>query len=59
LIENTHYILVKNSDELKQKIANIDEEHWTKMSKACYDWYQRNVHSKNCWKNMIQHILYV
>ena len=58
LIENTHYILVKNPDELKQKIANIDEEQWTKMSKACYDWYQRNVHSKNCWKNMIQHILY-
>lgn len=59
LIENTHYILVKNPDELKQKIANIDEEQWSKMSKACYEWYQRNVHSKNCWKNMIEYILYV
>jgi len=58
LIENTHYILVKTPEELKQKIANIDEEQWTKMSSACYEWYQRNVHSKNCWKNMIEHILY-
>jgi len=58
LIENTHYILVKTPEELKQKIANIDEKQWTHMSSACYEWYQRNVHSKNCWKNMIEHILY-
>ena len=58
LIENTHYILVKTPEELKQKTANINEEQWSKMSKACYDWYQRNVHSKNCWKNMIEYILY-
>ena len=58
LIENTHYILVKNPEELKEKVANIDEEQWTKMSLACCEWYQRNVHSKNCWKNMIEHILY-
>ena len=58
LIENTHYILVKDPKELKEKVVDISEEQWTKMSKACYDWYQRNVHSKNCWKNMIEHILY-
>jgi len=58
LIENIHYILVKTPEELKQKIATIDKEQWTKMSKSCYEWYQRNVHSKNCWKNMIEHILY-
>jgi hypothetical protein len=58
LIENTHYILVKSPEELNKKITNIDEEQWTKMSSACYEWYQRNVHSKNCWKNMIEHILY-
>ena len=58
LIENTHYILIKTPEELKQKIANIDEKQWTHMSSACYEWYQRNVHSKNCWKNMIEHILY-
>ena len=58
LIENTHYILVKTPEELKEKVSNIDEEQWNKMSTACYEWYQRNVHSKNCWKNMIEHILY-
>ena len=58
LIENTHYILVKDPEELKEKLASIDQEQWTKMSSVCYEWYQRNVHSKNCWKNMIEHILY-
>lgn len=58
LIENVHYILVKTPDELKKKVASIDKEQWSKMSTACYEWYQRNVHSKNCWKNMIEHILY-
>ena len=58
LIENVHYILVKDPEELKQKVVSIDKEHWTKMSAACYEWYQQNVHSKNCWKNMIENILY-
>jgi hypothetical protein len=58
LIENTHYILVKSPEELKEQITNIDEEQWNKMSSACYEWYQRNVHSKNCWNNMIEYILY-
>jgi hypothetical protein len=58
LIENTHYILVKTPEELKEKLANISEEQWSNMSSTCYEWYQRNVHSKNCWKNMIEHILY-
>lgn len=57
LIENTHYILVKSPEELKEQITNIDEEQWNKMSSACYEWYQRNVHSKNCWNNMIEYIL--
>ena len=38
--------------------ANLNEEQWTNMSKSCYEWYQRNVHSKNCWKNMVENILY-
>jgi len=58
LIENKHYILVKTVNELTEKMANINEEQWSKMSSACYEWYQQNVHSKNCWKNMIEHILY-
>lgn len=58
LIENTHYILVMNPEELKEKLASIEQEQWINMSTACYEWYQRNVHSKNCWKNMIENILY-
>jgi len=58
LIENTHYIKVTTPEELKEKIACIGEDQWTKMSIACYEWYQRNVDSKNCWKNMIENILY-
>ena len=58
LIENKHYIYVKNPEELKIKVANIQEKDWVKMSQACYEWYQRNVHSKQCWNNMINHILH-
>jgi hypothetical protein len=58
LIENIHFIKVSSPDEVKQKINSITDEKWSEMSKACYEWYQRNVHSKNAWTNMIEHILY-
>lgn len=59
LIENIHYLRVINSSEFKQKISEMDENKWNKMSKECYEWYQRNVYSKNCWNNMIENILYL
>ena len=58
LTENTHYILVKNPDELKLKISSITKEKWEEMSLECYNWYQRNIHSDNCWNTMINNILY-
>ena len=58
LIENIHYLRIKNSIDFKQKIENMDENKWNEMSKECYEWYQRNVYSKNCWNNMINNILY-
>ena len=58
LIENVHYIKVAKPSEVPTKLASITEVQWTEMSEACYDWYQRNVYSKNCWNNMITHILY-
>ena len=58
LIENIHYIYVSSPDELKAKINLLSKEEWEKMSNECYKWYQRNVHSDNCWNNMITHILY-
>ncbi len=57
-IENVHYIRVKNTQEFKEKLQKMNEKKWKIMSRLCYEWYQRNVHSKNCWKNMIEHILY-
>ena len=58
LIENTHYILVTSPDDLASKLATISTDKWSEMSKECYEWYQRNVHSKNCWNNMITNVLY-
>lgn len=58
LIENTHYIYVSGHEEFKNKISIITQEKWQEMSNSCYEWYQRNVHSKNCWNNMISNILY-
>ena len=58
LIENKHYILVKTPEELKQKIQDISNDEWKEMSGNCYEWYQRNVHSKKCWTHMIEKVLY-
>lgn len=58
LIENEHYIYVENEHDLTIKIKNITQEKWEQMSKKCYEWYDRNVHSKNCWKTTINNILY-
>jgi len=58
-IENTHYIVAKTPDELKEKIQTIAPEQWEAMSKACYEWYQKNVGSDNMWVTMMEHIFYV
>ena len=58
LIENVHYLKVKSPEELKDKIKGIHEQKWKEMSDVCYEWYQRNVHSKQAWNTMISRILY-
>ena len=58
LIEGVHYIRVTKPSDVRVKLAKITEAKWAEMSAACYDWYQRNVYSTNCWSNMISHILY-
>jgi hypothetical protein len=57
LIENVHYIRVSEPDEISIK-TKISDEKWNEMSTACYEWYQRNVYSTNCWTNMISNVLY-
>lgn len=58
LIENVHFIKVSSPSEIRPTIGEITEKKWNEMSKACYEWYQRNVLSKNAWTNMMEHILY-
>jgi hypothetical protein len=58
LIEGVHYIRVTKPSDVPGKLDGISETKWAEMSEACYDWYQRNVYSTNCWSNMISHILY-
>jgi len=57
-VENIHYLKANTPDEFKRITNNITPDKWKEMSKACYEWYQRNTYSKNAWENMIHFILY-
>lgn len=57
-IENIHYIKVKNPKDLEEKISKISEEKWKEMSKACHEWYMRNVHYTNSWESMMNNLFY-
>jgi len=58
LVENKHYIAVKDQEELVEKLKVITEADWNLMSNACYEWYQQNVYSKQSFTNMIYKLLY-
>jgi len=58
LIENIHYVYAENPEQLSEKIKLINENKWKEMSTSCHKWYMKNVHSSNCWNNMISEILY-
>ena len=58
LVENKHFLRVSGPDDVRKKIDEISQEKWCEMSDECYEWYQRNVYSVNCWNNMISHVLY-
>ena len=56
--ENIHYIRCNNPENLKTILSNISQEKWESMSNNCYNWYQKNVHSKNSFANFLTNILY-
>ena len=56
--ENIHYIRCDCAEYLKETLSKISEKEWSIMSNNCYEWYQRNVHSKNGFKNFLTNILY-
>lgn len=58
LKENVHYLIANSPNELKEKINNNSKEQWEIMSRECYEWYQRNIDSKQAWNTIISHILY-
>jgi len=58
LVEGVHYIFVQSPDEVKDTLSSISIDKWKYMSSACYEWYQRNIHSDHCWNTMISNILY-
>ena len=56
--EGKHFIRCNNPKDLKEILSKITEEEWEVMSKNCYEWYQKNVHSKNVMTMMLNNILY-
>jgi hypothetical protein len=56
--EGKHFIRCNNPKNLKEILSKITEEKWEVMSKNCYEWYQKNVHSKNVMTMMLNNILY-
>jgi hypothetical protein len=58
LKENVHYLKVKSPEELKIKLKTITNDEWQLMSQSCFTWYQENIHSRFCWKTLINKLLY-
>lgn len=58
LIEGKHFIRINTPDEYANKISQITQEQWEIMSRNCKEWFMKNVHSSNFWKNTIEYLLY-
>ena len=58
LVEKTHFLRASSPEEVIQRIAETSEETWLRMSRACSEWYLRNVHSRHCWETMMARILF-
>jgi hypothetical protein len=58
LIEGKHFVRINSPNEYKNKISQISQEEWERMSRNCREWYMKNVHSSNFWKNTIEYLLY-
>ena len=54
LIENKHYISANTKEELSEKIKSITKNEWNLMSRNCYEWYKRNVHSMSSFDRTIK-----
>lgn len=50
LIENIHYLSIKEPSDVKKVIDECSEETWREMSKNCMEWYNRNCSTENSFK---------
>lgn len=57
-VEGVHFLRVSAPEDLHGVVNSVSEERWREMSKACVEWYKRNVHSENSWNTTIKTILY-
>ena len=57
-IENVHYIIVSNPEEIPIKIKNITSQKWTEMSNNCIKWYMENSHSDVFFNLILTKVLY-
>lgn len=57
-VEGVHYLRVNSPEEFKKVVSVIPKEKWESMSKSCWEWFQRNVHSSHSWVNMMNYVLY-
>ena len=57
LIENEHFIALESELVIPSALAQISDERWKQMSTACHEWYYRNVHSDNSFKNLYKQLL--
>ena len=49
-VEGLHYVRVQNPDDLKNKLSQIDDDVWYRMSQACKQWYKENCSVDGIWK---------
>jgi len=48
-IEGLHYLRVSDPEDLLNKISNIDDDVWWRMSEACKKWYEENSSVDGMW----------
>ena len=48
-VENLHYLRGDTPEELQEKMKNITEEEWVRMSEACQTWWKENASVEGSW----------
>lgn len=48
-VEGLHYVRVTSPEDLKNKLSQIDDDVWYRMSQACKAWYKENCSVEGMW----------